>query len=233
MRASDVMTTGVITVSPETPILDVAHLLLDRRISAVPVVKKDGSLLGIVSEGDLIHRHENRTERTMRWWQALIETSGDAARAYTRAHGRHARDVMTEKVQTVTEDTPLSDIADLLEAHRIKRVPVMRGGRVVGIVSRANLLQALVARPEYPPAESVAVPDDAGIREAIIAEIRDNLMADAGINVVVSNGIVGLWGSVDSEAQRRAVIIAAQNANGVVRVEDHLGAPGGGHLTGL
>lgn len=233
MRASDVMTTGVITVSPEMPILDVAHLLLERRISAVPVVDKDGSLLGIVSEGDLIHRHENKTERKMRWWQALVETSGDAARAYTRAHGRHAGDVMTEKVQTVTEDTSLSEIADLLEAHRIKRVPVMRGDRVVGIVSRANLLQALVARPEHPPAESVAVPDDAGIREAIITEIRDNLMGDAEINVVVSNGLVSLWGSIDSEAQRRAVIIAAENADGVARVEDHLGAPVRGHLTRL
>jgi len=144
-----------------------------------------------------------------------------------------ATDVMMEKVQTVTEDTPLSGIADLLDAHRIKRVPVMRDDQVVGIVSRANLLQALVARPEHPPAESVAVPDDAGIREAIVAEMRDNLMSDVEINVVASNGLVGLWGSVESEVQRRAVIIAAQNADGVLGVDDHLGPPAAEHLTGL
>lgn len=225
MRAADVMTTGVITVSPDTPILDVAHLLLERRISAVPVVDDQGVLLGIVSEGDLIHRHENKTERKARWWQALLETSSDAARAYTRAHGRHAHDVMTEGVQTVTEETPLSDVAEILETHRIKRVPVVRDGRVIGIVSRANLLQALVARPDEPPQESVAVPDDAGIRDAIVAEIKENALADVEINVVVSNGIVSLWGSVDSENQRRAVVVAAENANGAVRVDDHLGLP--------
>lgn len=225
MRAADVMTTGVITVSPNTPILDVAHLLLDRRISAVPVVDDQGLLMGIVSEGDLIHRHENQTERKARWWQTLIETSSEAARAYTRAHGRHARDVMTEDVQAVTEETPLSEIADILQAHRIKRVPVVRDQRVIGIVSRANLLQALVARPQDPPVESVAVPDDAGMREAIIAEINENALADVEINVVVSNGVVSLWGSVDSENQRRAVIVAAENADGVVRVDDHLGLP--------
>lgn len=225
MRAADVMTTGVITVSPNTPILDVAHLLLDRRISAVPVVDEQGVLLGIVSEGDLIHRHENKTERKARWWQALLETSSDAARAYTRAHGRHAHDVMTEEVQTVTEDTSLSDVAELLETHRIKRVPVVRDRRVIGIVSRANLLQALIARPDEPPQESVAVPDDAGIRDSIVAEIRENALVDVEINVVVSNGVVSLWGSVDSENQRRAVVVAAENANGVVGVDDHLGLP--------
>lgn len=225
MRAADVMTTGVITVSPGTPILDVAHLLLERRISAVPVVDDQGVLLGIVSEGDLIHRHENKTERKARWWQALLETSSDAARAYTRAHGRHAHDVMTESVQTVTEETPLSDVAEILETHRIKRVPVVRDGRVIGIVSRANLLQALVARPDEPPQESVAVPDDVGIRDAIVAEIKENALADVEINVVVSNGVVSLWGSVDSENQRRAVVVAAENANGAVRVDDHLGLP--------
>jgi CBS-domain-containing membrane protein len=233
MRAADVMTTGVITVSPETTVLDVAHLLLDRRISAVPVVGDDGALLGIVSEGDLIHRHENMTERKGRWWHALIESSSDAARAYTRAHGRHAHDVMTEKVQTVTEDTPLSEIADLLEAHRIKRVPVVRDRRVVGVVSRANLLQALVARPEMPPTETVAVPDDAGIRDAIITEIKDNALVDLEINVVVSNGLVSLWGTVNSDDQRRAVIVAAQNVSGVTGVDDHLGVPANRGLTRL
>ena len=233
MRAADVMTTGVITVSPDTAILDVAHLLLDRRISAVPVVDEAGKLMGIVSEGDLIHRDENRTERKGHWWQALIENRTDAARAYSRAHGRHARDVMTEKVLTVSEDTPLADIADMLERHRIKRVPVVTGGKVVGVVSRANLLQALVARPIEPVPDTVAVPDDTGIRNAIVDEIRDNALAGSEINVIVANGAVSLWGTVQSEDQRRAILISAENAVGVIDIEDHLAIPTNRRLAGL
>jgi CBS domain-containing protein len=223
MRAADVMTTGVVTVSPDANIRDVAGVMLERRISAVPVVDAAGKLAGIISEGDVIHRHEADTERKGHWWHALTETVQDAARVYTRAHGRRARDVMTADVVTVTEETPLADVAALLDKHRIKRVPVVKGDKLVGVVSRSNLLQALLAAaPEDDTAAGISV-DDTAIRAAIMNEIAANDLSETEINVVVSDGVASLWGAVESDLQRRAINVAAENAKGVKAVEDHLG----------
>ncbi len=158
MQAKDVMTSPVVTVGPDASVTDVARLLLERHISAAPVVDGSGTLLGVVSEGDLMRRPEAGTERRPSWWLTLISEPQDEAREYLKSHGLHARDVMTRHVLTVEEDASLQDIATLLEKHRIKRVPVMRAGKVVGIVSRANLLQALVAqsRPPAPQADDRA-----------------------------------------------------------------------------
>lgn len=222
MLARDVMTTRVITVGPETRVPEIARLLLTHRISAVPVVGGDGRLVGIVSEGDLMRRPETGAERPRSWWLTLMGGPEEAAREYVRTHGSHAADVMTRDVVTVDEDTPVGEIAALLEARGIKRVPVVRDGRVIGIVSRADLLRGLASRkPE--PAPAVAAGDRA-VRERILENLRAaGVATPAHVNVVVTDGVVHLWGLVDSEEERRACRVAAEGVPGVRAVEDHLG----------
>src|SRR5574338_371038 len=146
MQAKDVMTTRLATVAPDATVREIANLLLERRISAVPVVDSDGRLKGIVSEGDLIRRPELGTLRHRSWWLSLLSNAEEDAISYVKTHGGHARDVMTPEVITVDETAPLEQIADTLEKHGIKRVPVLGKGKLVGIVSRADLLRGLVAR---------------------------------------------------------------------------------------
>lgn len=214
MQAKDVMTSPVVTVSPETPVTDVARLLLERHISAAPVVDESGKLLGIVSEGDLMRRPEAGTERRPSWWLTLISDAQDEAREYLKSHGLTARDVMTTHVLAVDEETALGEIATLLEKHRIKRVPVVRDGRVVGIVSRANLLQALVAqaKPVSPPA------DDRALREAVMQAIQSTGARTLYMNVVVSNGVVHLWGMAHSPEEKHAICVAAASVTGTGQV---------------
>ena len=151
MQARDIMTERVITVGPETTVREIATLLLERRISAVPVVEESGEIVGIVSEGDLIHRNEIGTElRGRSWWLRLFDDSAALAERYSKSHGAKARDVMTRDVVSVDETVSLADIAELLETKHIKRVPVIRDGRLAGIVSRADLVRALAAIPRAP-----------------------------------------------------------------------------------
>lgn len=222
MRARDVMTPNVLMVTADTKVEDIAELLLERQVSAVPVVDKDGTLVGIVSEGDLIRRHETDTERRQSWWLAFMTSDGDRVREFVKAHGRVARDVMTRKVVTVDEETELGEIVRLLETKRIKRVPVVRDGKPIGIVSRANLLHGLVAANAGRRNEPAA--DDRDIR----AKILKTLSNDAGVrtellNVVVNDGVVQIWGATESEETRRAVFLAAESTAGVREVEDRLG----------
>lgn len=214
MQAKDVMTSPVVTVSPDASVTDVAKLLLERHISAAPVVDGSGGLLGVVSEGDLMRRPESGTERRPSWWLSLLSDPQDEARDYLKSHGLHARDVMTRNVLTVEEDTSLQEIATLLEKHRIKRVPVMRGGQVVGIVSRANLLQALVAqsRPPVPQA------DDRALREAVVDALKATGARTLYINVVVSKGVVHLWGMAYSDEEKSALCVAAESVTGTKQV---------------
>lgn len=219
MQAVDVMTRNVVTVSPETSVEEIARLLLERHISAVPVVDKDGALHGIVSEGDLIRRPESETERHPSWWLRQFVRPEEKAREYIAAHGRHARDVMTARVVTVAEDTPVGEIAEILEKRRIKRVPVLRDGQLVGIVSRANLLQALAAH-QSPVAVAA---DDRQIR-AELEDILHKEFPEAAQNVscVVADGVVRLWGGTMSHDEKRAIRIAAENVPGVSRVDDNI-----------
>ncbi|MDR5867491.1 CBS domain-containing protein [Halomonas koreensis] len=218
MRAADVMTPHVITVSPDSEVRQIASLLLEHGISAVPVVDDDQRLLGIVSEGDLIRRLENE-DTPHSWWLRLF-ASGDQAADYVRTHGRLAGEIMTPDPVSVDEDAPLHEIASLLEKRRIKRVPVIRDGRVVGIVSRSNLLRGFsVAEPA-----AATSADDREIRDAILREVDDHtgVMVDR-LNVIVSDGKVQLWGLVESKEQRWAVQVAAENTPGVTSVENNLG----------
>ncbi len=222
MQARDVMTTEVITVDEMTPISAVAKLPADRGISAVPVVDAAKRVLGIVSEGDLLHRAETGTERRRAWWLDMLAASDELARDYVKSHAKTVGEVMTRDVVSVTEETPVADIAILLETRGIKRVPVLRGGRLVGIVSRANLVQALAMTVNETPTGAAA--DDAAIRERLLAELKAQPWAEvAPANVTVRNGIVHLWNSyVSDDDEKRALLMAARNIPGVRRVEDHM-----------
>ncbi len=218
MQAKDVMTTPVVTVKPETTISEIARLLLERGISAVPVVDENERLLGIVSEGDLMRRPESGTQRRPSWWLALFSDSREEAREYVKSHGLHARDVMTRDVITVGEDASLQQIAALLEKHRIKRVPVVRDGKVVGIVSRANLLQALVAQP---PEKEISA-DDRTLREAVLKAVHSVGAGTVFVNAVVSEGVVHLWGVAASGEVKDAIRVAAERVPGVKEVKDEI-----------
>jgi CBS domain-containing protein len=219
MQAADVMTVNVVSVDPETPVQEVAKLLSERGISGVPVVEKGGRLVGMISEGDLMRRVETGTQLRRSWWLEMLSTNTELATDYVKTHGRRARHVMTGKVVTVAETTPLVEIADMLERHRIKRVPVVRNGALVGIVSRANLVRALASGGR--PAGAGPKADDA-IRDKLLAELRRQKWAEASPgNVIVTDGVVHLWGRVLSEEERQALAVAAENTDGVRAVEDH------------
>lgn len=218
MRTKDIMTTTVTSVTPETGVSDVARLLLERHVSAVPVIEPDGRLVGMISEGDFLRRAEDGSHRHGSWWLRLFSGTGENAANYVKTHGRAADDVMTRNVVTVTEDTSAGDVAHLLETKRIKRVPVLRDGRVVGIVSRADLLHGLAAQ-RHAPAATASV-DDETIRKRILEEIQMGDWAPTyGVSVVVVDGIVQIWGIVDSHEQGEALRVAAENLPGVKGVE--------------
>jgi CBS-domain-containing membrane protein len=221
MKASDVMVSNVITVRPDTPVSDIAAILLKHRISAVPVLNSDGSLAGIVSEADLLHRVETGTERPHPWWRDFLDEKAALAREFLKSHAVRAADVMTRHVVTAAPDMPLDELTSLLDKHRIKRVPIIRNGRLVGIVSRADLIQALMtSRAGARPAQEV---DDSTLRDRVVNELKTKLWASASrINVVVQDGTVELWGGVESNDEKRALRVAAELTPGVRAVADHV-----------
>ncbi|HBK04704.1 MAG TPA: histidine kinase [Acetobacteraceae bacterium] len=226
MRASDVMTTKVITVSPDTTVQELATLLGQYGISGAPVVDADKKLIGIVSEGDLLFRTETatqrRTEKRRTRWFDLFAWERDRARDYVKSHSHNVGDLMTTDVITVSETTELEEIANLFETKRIKRVPVVRDGQVVGIVSRANLVRALVAAGM--PAATATDADDRTIRRQILAELQGQDWARVWADdVIVRDGVVHIWSSDDrSDAERKALRVAAENTAGVRGVEEHI-----------
>ena len=225
MRAMDIMTGDVITVRENASVTEVAKLLAKRGISAVPVVDNDNRVIGMVSEGDLLHRAETGTERRRPWWLEMIASTNTLAADYIKSHSGSVRDVMTRDVISVTETTPVADIAVLLETQRIKRVPVLRDGKLVGIVSRANLVQALAMT--ISEASSDAEADDRAIRNKLLGELKAQKWAEvAPANVTVKDGVVHLWSSYYSDEEKRALIVAAENIPGVGRVEDHMRVTG-------
>jgi CBS domain-containing protein len=223
MQARDIMTPDVICVAPDTSLPEIVRTMLEHRISAVPVLD-DGTLVGIVSEGDLLRRVETGTDAPPSRWLELLHSGDLRAADYVKTHGRRAEEVMTRAVITVGEDASVAQIARILAAHRFRRVPVMRGERLVGIVSRANLLQALASR--LAPAADSGKADDRRIRDALLAEIaRQSWAAPGDASVTVADGVVHLWGTVESEARHQALLVTAENIPGVVAVEDHTQKP--------
>jgi CBS domain-containing protein len=219
MKARDVMVSPVVTVKPSTTIREVAKLFLERQISAVPVVDQQGKLVGIVSEGDLMHRAEIGTEQHRSWWLLMLMEGQALAADYIKAHARKVEDVMTRNVVTAAPDTPLNEVARLLEKHAIKRVPIVRDGQLVGIVSRANLVQAVASS-----GSKLDIPiSDIAIRDKLLAHLSAQRWAHTGLlNATVSDGVVDLWGITTSETERKAIRVAAEATAGVRAVNDHM-----------
>lgn len=220
MKARDIMTWPVISIEPEATVQAAIVRMLKHRISALPVVEADGGLVGIVSEGDLLRRTEIGTERRRPHWLEFLLGPGRLASEYAHTHGRKVKEVMTADPVTVDADASLEEIVALMERHRIKRLPVMRNGQMVGIVSRANLIQALAS---LVPTVAEGTADDAAIRQKLLSEMDQQPWAPKGlINVIVKDGVVSLWGSITDEREREALHVLAENTPGVKEVHDHL-----------
>jgi len=222
MLAKSIMSTQVVSISLSTSVKDIARTLYEHRISAVPVVDPQKRLIGIVSEGDLIFREELGTEHKRSWWLSFFADSERDAYDYVKSHARTANDIMTSHVISVTEETPVQEIADLLQRHQIKRVPVLRSDKIVGIVSRANLIQRLAVGSGDIAASEVNSSDQT-LRENLLNTLHDALGIQAHtLNVIVNDGVVHLLGFVDGKQERKAVQVAAENINGVRQVDNHL-----------
>jgi CBS domain-containing protein len=219
MHARDVMIFPVITVKPSATVKDVAKLLIEKRISAVPVTDERDKVVGIVSESDLLHRTEAGTERQRSWWLRELVDHDKLAAEYIKSHAARVSDIMTRKVITAAPDTPLHDIATLMEKHAIKRVPVVEHEQLVGIISRSNLVQA-VASARQP----LTIPlSDTAIRDSILSHLRAQPWAHtSALNVMVNGGVVDLWGFTESELERKAIRVAAESTTGVCAVNDNL-----------
>lgn len=224
MRAIDVMASGVVLARPDMSVQDAARMLVDYHISGMPVVDTGGKLVGMITEGDLLHRTEIGTEvkRRARWLDLVVSTR-ELAGEYVKEHSRLVSDVMSTNIVTATEDTPLAEIAELMEKHGIKRVPVLRDGKVTGLVSRADLVRALAS--VGPDLRGSITPDDSQIRDAILAALSGNRWELRPQNVIVSKGIVHLWGAITSDEERKAICVTARNVPGVKEVQNHLEYP--------
>jgi len=220
MKASDLMTSFVVAVRADATIEYAAQLMLQYRISGLPVTDSDGAVLGIITESDLLRRAETGTENRHARWASLLIAPGRLAQEYVRAHGCKVAEVMTERVFIVTPETPFADLVALMETKHVKRVPVVDQGRLVGIVSRADVMATLVGLLSEKPAGAAT---DAEIREKVLAEIdRQPWGPRDGIDVVVTNGVVVLKGMIPGERERAALCVAAENVPGVKAVHDRL-----------
>ena len=220
MDARDIMTSPVVTAGPDNTVLEIAELMLDHKVSAVPIVDEEDKLIGLVSEGDLMRRSEIGTERHPSWWLLAFRGAVSLAEDFTKSHGAKASEIMTREMVTTGEDAPIWEIAETLEKKKIKRLPVVRDGRVIGIVSRANLVQALIAQRE----KAILSPtrDDRAIREELMKLLKDERWSNlAHLNIVVTEGTVHFWGLVNSDAEREALKAAAESVSGDGHVVDH------------
>ena len=219
MKARDVMVAPVITASPHASIKSVAETFLKYQISAVPVVDDKNKVVGIISEGDLLHRAEAGTERRRPWWLRGFLGPDALAADYIKAHARTVADVMTRQVVTASPETPLHEIATLLEKNSIKRLPIVENGQLVGIVSRANLVQAVAST-----GKGLEIPlSDSAIRDKLLSRLSDQNWTRTGLlNVTVNDGVVDLWGLVRSDTERKAVRVAAEATPGVRAVNDNM-----------
>jgi CBS domain-containing protein len=217
MKTGDIMTQDVISVGPGATVKEAAEIMLREHISGLPVINDQRVLVGIITEGDLLRRTELGTQKQRPQWLEFMVSPGTLAREYVRSHARTVENVMTAAVRTVDEDTPLPDVVETMERFRVKRLPVMRAGRVVGIITRANLLHALAATP--PSATTTA---DTLIRDEINRELVKQRWCPRQTHIVVRQGVVDLWGIILNETERRAIRIAAENVPGVKEVRDHM-----------
>jgi CBS-domain-containing membrane protein len=218
MQVKDVMTLSVISIGADEPIVKAARLMLQNRISGLPVINKEGTLVGMVTEGDFLRRGELGTQRRRPKWLEFIVGPGKLAQEYVHTSGRKVEDIMTPEPWTIREDDSLETVVEMMERHQIKRLPVTRGWRLVGIVSRANLLQALASLAHDMPAPAS---EDSTIRSNILAAIAGQKWAPR-VNVIVRDGIAEMHGVVTDDRERQGLIVAAENVVGVKKVRDHL-----------
>lgn len=220
MKAQDIMSTRVITVRRDSELRDAIAAMLEHGISGMPVVDENGMPVGMLTEGDLLRRTELGTQRRRPRWLEFLIGPGKLAAEYTHAHGRSVADAMSASLHYATPDMPLSQVVEMMERHRIKRVPVLDNGRLVGIITRANLLRALaLAAPALPAAS----PSDAQIRQQLETELAASAWAPRSmLNVVVQNREVHLYGTILDGREREALCVAARNIPGVAAVHDHL-----------
>ena len=218
MQVKDVMTRNVISVEADEPIITAARLMLQNRISGLPVVDKEGELIGIVTEGDFLRRGELGTQRRRPKWLEFIVGPGRLAEEYVHSSGRKVDEIMTTDPCTVGENDSLEMVVELMERRHVKRLPVTRGGRMVGIISRANLLYALATFARDVPAPAGG---DSAIRDNILTALGEQRWTPR-INVVVQNGVAELWGVITDDRERQGVIVAVENVPGVKKVHDHL-----------
>lgn len=222
LQAQDLMTAEVVTVRPDLPVTTLARLLADRGISSAPVTDAEGRLLGIVTEADLLRRLAGSEDARPGWFGRLFGDVSRQADNYARTHGMEARDLMTSELVTVGPKDTAAHCAQLMEKHRVKRLPVVVEGRLAGVISRADLLHAILEPPA--PIGTAAPPSrDARIRAALRAELREQPWANSMyIFPEVVNGVVTLYGFVRSEEVRRGLRVMAARIEGVERVEDQM-----------
>lgn len=218
MRVSDVMTRTVVSIRSDEPILKAARLMLQNRISGLPVVNAEGGLVGMVTEGDFLRRTEIATNRRRPKWIEFVLGPGRLADEFTHTSGRKVEEVMTQDPVTVGEDVSLATAVELMERKRVKRLPVVRDGKIVGIISRANLVRALVSSAQDSNAPAGG---DAAIRDQILAAFTAQPWAPR-IDVTVKDGIVDLWGTITDDRERKACVVVAENVGGVKKVRDHI-----------
>ncbi|MGA1859186.1 CBS domain-containing protein [Azospirillum sp. 11R-A] len=220
MKAIDLMTPRVITIGPDATVADAARTMLENHISGMPVVDGSGKVVGIISEGDLLRRVELGTERHRSWWLGLVSGGTLPAEDFIKSHARKVADVMTAHVTTVDENASPEEVVRVMETRRIKRVPVVSRGALVGIISRANLLRALASvSPETPAAAA----DDRDLKDRMTAAVKELSWESRSHDaIVVRNGVVQLWGFVSSGSQRDALRVAAERVPGVKAVENNI-----------
>lgn len=220
MKAMDVMVRDVITVRPDTSVAQAARVLVENDISALPVIDDDGRMVGIISEADLMRREEIGTEKRRPWWLEAMTPATTLANEFEKSHGKCVADLMSRRVVSASEDTPLAEVAALLERHQIKRVPIIRDDKVIGVVSRANIVQALASSKGKLDGERDG---DRAIRLEVLAKLKKQSWTDFGSrNVIVADGVVHLWGLVGSAQERKALTTLAESVPGVTGVVDEM-----------
>jgi CBS domain-containing protein len=219
MRAHQVMTRRVLTVVASSSIVQAANIMLENHVSGLPVVDHNGKLVGIISQGDFIHRAEIGTQRKRARWLKVLLGPGTVASDFVHERGRKVEEVMTHEPYTVTEDATLEEVVQLMEQNNVKRLPVMRADQLVGIVTRSNLLQAVAELGREVPDPTA---DDDHIRNRIITTVEKADWGPLGLGVIVRNGHVHLSGIITNERFREAAMVAAENVSGVTKVHDHL-----------
>jgi CBS domain-containing protein len=218
MKAQDIMTRDVVTVRPNASVQDIAKLMVEKHISGIPVVNDDGAVIGMVSQTDLMHRAEVGTEPKRKWWFRAFADANTLARDFVKAHGHAAHDIMARQIVSVRPDAELRDVADIMDKYKVKRVPVVQDGKLVGVVTRGDLVRALSLSQIVKSDKKV---DNAALHKTLKDRLHKHAWVNESfINLVVEDGVVEMWGYVESADQKRALRVLIEETEGVAKVVD-------------